>query len=96
MLAFNHSEETLAKFKARILTLEQRVRQLEGLKVVHSDPGFQARRLGFIMDYNKSNEKQEDIKRFSHPVKVLDTLTKIEEVYDSMAKAAKPLKVVWL
>lgn len=92
LLGFKHSEKTLLKFKARILTLEQRVKQLEALKIVHSDKDYQAKRLEAIMNYNNSDKKQEDLKRFSHSVVVLDTLTNVKTTYTSKAKAAKAIK----
>ncbi len=92
-LGFKHSEKTLAKFKARILTLEQRVKQLAALEILHSNEEYKAMRLEAIMNYNKSKKRQEDILRSSHPVYVLDTITNIKEVYSSMAfKKNKKLK----
>jgi hypothetical protein len=92
LLGFKHSNKTLLKFKSRILTLEQRVKQLEALKIVHSDKEYQAMRLEAIMNYNNSDQKQEDLKRFSHSVVVLDTLTNVKNTYVSKAEAARALK----
>ena len=57
MAGFKHSEKTLAKFRARILTLEQRVRQIEALKILHENKEYQAKRNEAIMYYNSSEKR---------------------------------------
>lgn len=44
------------------------------------------------MSYNNSDKKQEDLKRFSHSVEVLDTLTNEKITYASKAEAARAIK----
>nr|ATI20190.1 ribosomal protein S3 [Juglanconis oblonga] len=91
-LGYKHSPQTLIKLKNRVHTLEQRVRQLEALKIVHADKDYQATRNNAIMRYNASAKRMEDIKGFSHAVEVLDTLTNIKKNYYSKAEAARAIQ----
>ena len=91
LAGFKHSEKTLVKLRARVLTLEQRVRQIEALKIVHENIEYQAKRLEAIMRYNTSEKIKEVIKRLSHSVVVTNTLTNIKYVYSSKAEAARAI-----
>lgn len=91
LAGFKHSENTLAKMKARVLTLEQKVRHLEAMKKVHGDEEFKANRLEDIMRYNTSEKRKQDMERLSHAVEVTNTLTNIKNVYPSKAEAARAI-----
>ena len=91
LAGFKHSKKTLIKMRARVHTLEQRVRYLEAMKIVHSDEEYRAKRLEDIMRYNASEKKKEDMKRFSHSVEVTNTLTNVKDVYSSIAEAARAI-----
>lgn len=91
MVGYKHSKKTLAKLKGRVLTLEQRVRQLEALKIVHANKEYQAMRLDAIMSYNSSEKSKIDRERLSHSVEVTDTLTNIKNVYSSKAEAGRAI-----
>ena len=77
--------------RARVHTLEQRVRYLEAMKIVHSDEEYQARRLEYMMRYNASEKRKEDLKRLSHSVEVTNTLTNIKHVCSSKTEAASAI-----
>ena len=91
MAGFKHSKKTLIKMRARVHTLEQRVRYLEAMKIVHSDKEYQAKRLEAILRYNASEKRKEDMKRLSHSVEVTNTLTNIKYVYSSKTEAASAI-----
>ena len=53
-LGSKFSEKTLVKLRARVHTIEQRVRYLEAMKIVHADKDYQAKRNDAIERYNAS------------------------------------------
>ena len=90
LAGFKHSERTLVKLRARVLTLEQRVRQIEALNIVHDNKEYQAKRYEAIMRYIVSEKRKEYMKRLSQPVEVTNTLTN-KDVYSSIAEAGRAI-----
>jgi group I intron endonuclease len=96
-LGFKHSVETKAKFKNRILTENQKAKQLEGLKIYNSSKEHleHLKRLHENMAIRmKGRPRPEGAGRPSVSIEVLDTLTNKTIVYPSIIEAARAIGCV--
>lgn len=84
-LGFTHSKETLAKFKARSLTPEQKARQIAHLKSHNASKDQREKSRERILEFNR-------LKGVS--VEVLDTNTNETSVYPSIRQAAEAIGCV--
>lgn len=83
-LGYTHSEETLAKFKARSLTPEQKANSLVHLKIHNSSPEQREKSIKRI-EYNNSKGQR---------VEVLDTISNETTLYTTIRQAAKAIGCV--
>jgi group I intron endonuclease len=107
-LGYKHSENTLAKLKARVFssehksklwTPEHRANHLEALEILNSSEE-QKKRASERMKILNLNQREKTIERLlelnklkGHRVEVLDTLTNETSVYSSIREAARSMSV---
>ena len=84
-LGYTHTEETLAKFKARSFTPEQKTNNLEHLKIHNSSPEQREKSRERLLEYNKSKGQR---------VEVLDTISNETTLYFSIRQAAEAIGCV--
>lgn len=102
-LGRKHSQKTIAKLKAVVLTEEQRakhklgiknqdpihrINRIERLRRVHADPYLQALLLARLIKFNATLKLINSIK-----VEVIDTLNNKTSEYPSLTEAAKKNRV---
>jgi group I intron endonuclease len=84
-LGYIHTEETLAKFKDRSLTPEQKANNLEHLKINNSSPEQREKSRERLLEYNKSK---------GQVVEVLDTISNETTLYSTIRQAAEAIGCV--
>ena len=84
-LGYTHTEETLAKFKARSLTPEQKANNLEHLKIHNSSTEQREKARERLLEYNKSK---------GQVVEVLDTISNETTLYSTILQAAEAIGCV--
>jgi group I intron endonuclease len=84
-LGYTHTEETLAKFKARSLTPEQKANSLVHLKLHNSSPEQREKYRKRILEYNNSKGQR---------VELLDTISNETTLYTTIRQAAKAIGCV--
>jgi group I intron endonuclease len=84
-LGYTHTEETLAKFKARSFTPEQKANNLEHLKIHNSSPEQREKSRERLLEYNKSK---------GQVVEVLDTISNETTLYSTILQAAEAIGCV--
>jgi group I intron endonuclease len=84
-LGYTHTEETLAKFKARSLTPEQKANNLEHLKIHNSSTEQREKSRERLLEYNKSK---------GQVVEVLDTISNETTLYSTILQAAEAIGCV--
>lgn len=84
-LGYTHTEETLAKFKARSLTPEQKANSLVHLKIHNSSPEQREKYRKRILEYNNSKGQR---------VELLDTISNETTLYTTIRQAAKAIGCV--
>jgi group I intron endonuclease len=90
LLGFKHSSETIAKFKVRSLTLEQKAKQLEKLKIYNSSQEHKdlLKRLAIK---NKGRARPEGAGVPGVALEVFDTWDNKTSVYPSISECARAL-----
>jgi group I intron endonuclease len=91
-LGFKHSSKTIAKFKLRSLTLEQKAKRLEKLKIYYSSQEHkdQIKRLAI---QNKGRARPEGGGVPSVALEVFDTLDNKTSTYPSISECARALGI---
>lgn len=84
-LGFTHSEETIAKFKTRKRTPEEKAKLLEHLKIHNSSKEQRDKSRKRLLEYNKSK---------GQTVEVLDIISTETTVYSSLRQAAEAIGCV--
>ena len=78
-LGFKHSDETIAKMKARVWSDEHKAKRLEGLKTLNASPESRER----LLNYNAARSTR---------VEVLDILNGNRTEYPSVREAARAIE----
>jgi group I intron endonuclease len=82
LLGFRHSEDTIAKFKTRSLSAEQKAKRLDQLNILNTNKDHREKAQKNILKYNMSISKR---------IEVIDTLNSESTVYSSISEAARAI-----